>query len=263
MEKGLKYCLLIFNFISIAVYSAEEIDLGNYERSIYSQQGEDGVIEELFNLIPPTSHFYLEFGGFDGITTSNVANLRDKKWSGVQWDGDHENVGIGLYKEFITAENIGDLLAKYNVPEDIDFVSIDIDFNDFYVWRAFPEKYRPKVVCIECNATHYPQEDLVVFYDPNGRWDGGNYYGASVLALYKLGKMKGYTLVYMENNGVNLFFLRNDLIDSLGLKFKNMGNVDALYKKPRYGGHGAEKNGGHHKDTKDRIYTSAGKLLNQ
>ena len=78
----------------------------------------------------------------------------------------------------ITAENITQLFDKYHVPYDLDLLSIDIDYNDFYVWKALDEKYQPAVVVIEYNATHFPSEDKVAKYHPYFAGDGTNYYGA-------------------------------------------------------------------------------------
>lgn len=116
-------------------------------------------------------------------------------------DGSNENQEIGLHKEFVTAENINHLFEKYNVPKKIDLLSIDIDFNDFYIWKSLDRIYQPRVVVIEHNASHLPIEDKVVKYYPNPIWDDSNYCGASIRALYNLGKVKGYSLIYTESRG--------------------------------------------------------------
>lgn len=119
--------------------------------------------------------------------------------------------GEKIKKEFITAENINQLLQKYRVPREFDLLSIDIDSNDYWVWKAI-DNYSPRVVVIEYNSCIPPNESKTIKYDPNARWDGTDYFGASLLALAKLGKSKGYSLVYCESSGVNAFFVRNDLI---------------------------------------------------
>jgi hypothetical protein len=170
-------------------------------------------------------------------------------------DGFHENLSINLHREFITAENINSLFSKYQVPKEFDLLSIDIDCNDFYVWHAINE-YRPRVVVIEYNATHLPHEDKIVVYDPNYMWDKTNYYGASILSMYKLGNLKGYTLIYAENRGVNLFFIRNDVVKNFD--FKNSGKVKKLYKAPNYGN---GPNGGHTQDPYNRNYLNFNEAL--
>jgi len=229
-----------------------EVDLRECERSVYSQNGEDGVLERIFDLIGTSSKYYIEFGGYDGYLCSNVRYLREfLGWDGLLMDGGFEDLAINLQREFITAENINDLFEKYRIPHDVDFLSIDIDYNDFYVWKALSDKYRPRVVVVEYNATHTPHEDKVVEYSPYYSGDGTNYFGASILAFYNLGRKKGYSLVYAERNGVNLFFVRDDLLDWLGWEFKNTNNIEKLYSFPKYG---PGPNGGHPQDTLSRCY---------
>ena len=241
---------------------AQEIDLSKCERQVFSQQGEDGVIEKIFSVIGTSSKFCVEFGAADGFATSNTLNLRKNfGWQALLLDQAHENTAINLRKEFITKSNINKIFEKYRVPRDVDFLSIDIDFNDFHVWQAIDRWYQPRLVVIEYNATHKPDEDKVVHYDAMASWDGSNYFGASALAMYNLGRKKGYSLVYADNMGVNLFFIRDDLVEGPGYHFKNVNDVAKLYKSPRYG---SGPNGGHRSDPLGRSYlTSQQLLLNQ
>ena len=114
-------------------------------------------------------------------------------------------------REFITAENINSLFAKYGVPTEFDVLSIDIDYNTYWVWKAL-ERWRPRVVVIEYNGYLSPEESKTVQYDPNGKWEEGQYFGANLLALAKLGASKGYDLIGCETSGTNAFFVRKDLV---------------------------------------------------
>jgi len=105
----------------------------------------------------------------------------------------------------VTAENINDLLQKYEVPVSFDLLSIDLDGNDYWVWRAV--RRRPRVVVIEYNAHIGPADSRVIAYDPAFRWAGTDYFGASLRALRDLGQQKGYALVYCESTGTNAFFV--------------------------------------------------------
>ncbi len=129
----------------------------------------------------------------------------------------------------MTAENIQDLFQKYNVPKNFDLLSIDIDFNDYWVWKAIVN-YFPRVVVIEYNSSIPPNVSKVVPYDPDASWDRTNYFGASLLALQKLGLTKGYTLVGCNNLGVNAFFCKSELIKGIPVK-----GIQNLYKSPKYG----------------------------
>jgi hypothetical protein len=228
------------------------IDLSTYEKHIYSQNGEDGVIDAIFDHIGLTNAYFVEFGVENGAECNTRFLRAEQGWRGLMMDGSHGNPAINLHKEFITAENIQSLFEKYNVPETFDLLSIDIDRNDFYVWHAI-DKYHPRVVVIEYNASHLPDEDKVCIYDPQAMWDLTNYFGASHLAYARLGRAKGYTLVYAENRGTNLFFIRDDVLASFGIEFKDQGNVNALYKLPRYG----KGPRGHMPDPQNRPYSSS------
>ncbi len=258
MSKKILYSFFLF-IISIFSVDAEGIDLNNYELTLYSQNGEDGVIAKIFNEINLRSHFCVEFGAYDGVTGSNTYLLRLQEWQTVLLDRSLEIKEYNLFKEYITAENINELFEKYQVPYNLDFLCIDIDYNDFYVWKALDEKYQPAVVMIEYNATHLPDEDKVVKYHPYFSGGTTNYYGASILAMYNLGRSKGYSLVYAENNGVNLFFIRDDILEEKSLQFKNINDVHAIYRTPKYG---IGPNGGHAADPKQRKYLTSIELLN-
>jgi hypothetical protein len=248
---------IIFFALLLARVFGEEIDLSLYEKTLYSQNGEDGVLAKIFQVIEPHSKFCVEFGGFDGVTGSNTYLLRLQGWQCVQFDRAYEIPKYNLHKEFITAETINQIFEKHSVPHDLDLLSIDIDYNDFYIWQAIDPKYRPAVVVIEYNATHLPDEDKVVKYRPYYVGDDTNYYGASILSLYRLGRSKGYSLVYAEANGVNLFFVRDDLLNDQ-VQFKNLNQVEKIYRYPTYG---KGPNGGHPADYKHRDYLSSEMLL--
>lgn len=253
----MKAFVFFLTLISFHIQS-HEIDLSFYESSIYSQNGEDGILQILFELIPPDNKFCIEFGAYDGVTGSNTYLLRSKGWDCLLLDRQFSIPKFNLYQEFITAENITSLFDKYRVPHDLGLLSIDIDYNDFYIWKSLDEKYQPAVVLIEYNATHLPFEDKVVLYQPYFAGDGTNYFGASILALYNLGVSKGYSLVYADMNGVNLFFVRNDLIEKHQIPFKGLNEVEKLYQTPKYG---KGPNGGHREDLKHRKYKTSTEIM--
>ena len=239
-------------------FKSKQIDLSQHERKIFSQNGEDGVIEKIFEVIKTTNKYYVEFG-VENANECNTRNLRENcGWTGLLMDGGYENKEIGLYQEFITAENINELFQKYKVPQEFDLLSIDIDYNDFYVWKSLDEIYQPRVVIIEYNASHLPTEDKVVKYDPNAVWDETNYFGASIRALYNLGKRKGYSLIYANNQGVNLFFVKSSILSQIEHSFKDTNNIFSIYNSPKYG---SDISGGHRKDDKNREYVTSKEIL--
>jgi hypothetical protein len=220
--------LFIFSVRSF-MYKEKIDDINLFEQRIYSQNGEDGILKIIFEKIGVTNKFCVEFGVQDG-TECNTRYLIEKNgWNFLHMDcGD--DLPVLIKHEIVDAGNINFLLEKYKVPKEFDLLSIDIDFNDYWIWKAI-DRYSPRVVIIEYNASIPPTDSKTVEYDQNVFWDGTNYYGASLLALVKLGKRKGYTLIVCENRGVNAFFVRNDLIkNNFAIK-----SIEELYKPPRYG----------------------------
>jgi hypothetical protein len=122
-----------------------------------------------------------------------------------------------VYKERFTAENVESIFIKYVIPDKPDVLSIDVDGNDYHIWKAITG-YDPRVVIIEYNSTLGPYTEWVMPYNANHTWDGTNYHGASFMSVLKLAHEKGYSLVACDNNGVNMFFVKNT----------------ELFKQPKY-----------------------------
>jgi len=185
-------------------------DLAPFEKRYSSQNGEDGILQAVFAAVGETDRSFVEFGVEDGAVC-NTAYLRRCGWDGLQMDpGDPPAPGVR--REFVTAENIERLLDKYAVPREPDLLSIDVDGNDYWIWKAIVSR-RPRVVVIEYNADIPAAESRTIAYDPAFRWDGTDYYGASLAALARLGRGKGYALVGCDSRGVNAFFVRAELAE--------------------------------------------------
>ena len=203
-------------------------NINEHEKKILSQRGQDGVIEAIFNVIGTTNKFFVEFGIHQH--EGNTLYLKNTMgWNGLWMDGGGD--GEIIKKEFITRDNINELLEKYDVPDSFDLLSIDIDGNDYYVWEVI--KKNPRVLDIEYNSHIPPNESKSIEYDPNFIWKGDDYYGVSLLALVRLGIKKGYTLIGCDSTGTDSFFVRNDLIDN---NF-NIRNINELFCSPTFRGH--------------------------
>lgn len=213
---------------------------------VYSQNDEDGIIAEIFKRIGTTSKTFVEFGVERGVEC-NTLWLLTQGWSGLWLEGQSGHCSaiakshahfiadgkLQVENAFITAENINALLGRrFDVAQkqEIDLLSVDIDFNDYWVWKAI-SGVNPRVVCVEYNASWPPPVAITVPYDPKRVWKGGNYCGASLSAMAKLGAEKGYSLVGCCFNGVNAFFVRNDLLGNL---FHNPGDAADHYEPARY-----------------------------
>jgi hypothetical protein len=184
-------------------------NLHTHVKKIYSQCGEEGMIDFIFKNITPTNKVAVEFGAGNGINLSNTRNLiQNHGWKGVLWDVDPQGAP-DVHKEIITADNVNALLKKYKVPKDFDLLSLDIDGIDYYVWKAMT--YKPKVVILECNAAITPSIPLAVPYDEKHVFENSDWFGASFMAYRNLSNAKGYIHVGTVSN-MNMFFIREDLL---------------------------------------------------
>lgn len=122
-----------------------------FEQKIYSQNGEDGIIKIIFHKIGTINKFCVEFGVGDGRECNTRFLIEKEGWNYLHMDGNNYNNAYTLIKkEFITTENINSLFRKYNIPKEFDLLSIDIDYNTYWVWKAL-KGYNPRVVVIEYN----------------------------------------------------------------------------------------------------------------
>ena len=201
--------------------------LNKHEYQVFSQYGEDGIIQEIFNRIGATNKYFIEFGVENGLEC-NSTNLLYKDWQGLWIEGSEKMYGeinkrfsdliakgkLTVKNGFITAENIESMFKTAGAPAEPDLLSIDIDYNDYYVWKAI-SNFKPRVVVIEYNSTFRPDTRFVVPYNASRMWDGSSFFGASLLALQELADAKGYCLVGCSFAGANAFFVRKDLVGDL------------------------------------------------
>jgi len=207
--------------------------LRDYERKVYSQNGQDGVIEQLYKMLdlPLKNSTFFEIGTQDGSECNTRYFRENYNWYGVMLDGGYQNPNINLFQHFITAENICYILNRYNCPKYVNFLSIDIDYNTFYVLGSLLQEFKFDIIDAEYNSSY--KTDWVVQYDPQGQWDGSNYFGASLQSFHMLLKDKGYSLVYTDANGADAFWVKDHLAEKLDLPHIN--DTAKLYTPPRYG----------------------------
>lgn len=200
--------------------------LDRYEYSWLSQNGEDGVIRYLFDNIGYESRWFVEFG-FGAVQCNCLRLMLHEDFSGLLMDGSSENVDffndtakkfgldrVQAVQAFITRSNLQELITGNEVPRDIDFLSLDVDGNDYWFWEEL-ECVLPRVVCIEYNAGLGPDLSLTVPYADDferyAQHPSGFFHGVSLTALEMLGKRKGYYLIGCDMTGTNAFFLRDDV----------------------------------------------------
>lgn len=182
-----------------------------------SQNGEDGVIASILNEMPAADGTFIELGAGDGFE-GNCVWLACNDNAGLFVEADPATyaalaerwVGwpqVATRCERVIAENVNDIIAGSGLEPTV--LSLDIDGNDYWVWQAL-EVVRPALVVVEYNAS-LGGRMVVQPYDPLWRWDGTDFFGASLPALVALGRRKGYRCVYAESSGTNAFFVRGDV----------------------------------------------------
>jgi len=196
------------------VYELPNIMLANKAttQGIYSQFGEEHIYDFIFDNIGVTNMFLVDFGaGGLGSEMSNSRSLMERGWKGLRMDGEPDP-DADIKQEFITQENILDLFKKYEVPEEFDFLSIDIDGNDYWVLRKILSVYSPRMICAEFNGTIQSGISKAMKYNPKHTWENNDYYGFSFEAGKKLGHEFYYAVVHQVNS-TNMYFVRKDLLD--------------------------------------------------
>lgn len=205
-------------------------DVRQAEFRVFSQWGEDGIIQFLVNAVPIERRVFVEFGVEDYTEANTRFLLTNNQWSGLVIDGSAENIdyirrdpiywaaNLKAEHAFVTKDNINELLAKNGVTGDIGLLSVDVDGNDYWIWDAI-DGITPRIVVCEYNSAFGATSEVTIPYDPAFvRGDAHFskvYYGASIKALASLAARKGYSLVASNSVGNNVFFVRKDLVGAL------------------------------------------------
>lgn len=195
------------------------------EYRVFSQWGEDGIIQHLVSKLLIERPIFVEFGVENYTESSTRFLLINNNWSGLVIDGSPEHIDFirndpifwqyNLKAEcaFINRDNINELLAKNGIRGEIGLLSVDIDGNDYWVWQAI-NTVSPVITVVEYNARFGPDDAVTIPYDPTFVRSRAHhsmlYFGASLKALCLLGQQKGYAFVGCNSAGNNAFFVRRD-----------------------------------------------------
>jgi hypothetical protein len=195
----------------------------------------------LLSIVGVESYSMLEIGIGDGSECNSRNFIENFGWNAWLIDGNKVNLekAAHYYKQikstkvtthhsWVTKDNIGKTIENLDVPIHLDVLSIDIDGNDYWVWKAI-KTIDPRIVIIEYNASFGKTKSVTVPYEKNfnryKKHKSGYYHGASLLALKKLGEEKSYSFVCCDSSGVNAFFLKKSLAENVGIKNQEVANV--------------------------------------
>lgn len=207
--------------------------LNKYKNKVVSQNGEDGVIEEIIKRLNLTDLWCCEFGAWDGMHLSNTFHLvRTKNAKVVMIEGDSEKfpkllntqqkwpgiIALNYYVDHTpnAVNSLDNILSLTQIPREFDILSIDIDSYDLEVWESL-KMYTPKLVIIEINNEIPP--------GIRQRHSECNWLN-SFTSTVEVGYQKGYTLIC---HLFNLFFIRNDLLDLIKLEQKYINDPNLLF----------------------------------
>ena len=195
------------------------------EFRVFSQWGEDGIVQHLLSRINVGRKIFVEFGVQNYLESTTRFLLINNNWSGLVIDGGDEYIQYirndpiywqyNLKSEcaFITKDNINTLIAKNGIRGEIGLLSVDIDGNDYWVWEAI-DVVQPVLTVVEYNARFGPEASVSIPYSPDFVRARAHpsmlYFGASLQALCHLGRRKGYAFVGCNSAGNNAFFVRKD-----------------------------------------------------
>ena len=202
--------------------------LSEVEFKIFSQFGDDGIIQWLINYLDIPNKTFVEFGVEKYIESNTRFLLYKDKWSGLVIDGEEQNINyiknddvsylfnLQSITSFITKDNINELITSRNFDKELGLLSIDIDGNDYWIWKSL-ENINPIIVISEYNA-EFGLNPWTIPYEENFVWDKVNnmyYWGTSLTSLCDLANQKGYSFVGCNSQGNNAYFIRNDRMKDL------------------------------------------------
>lgn len=218
------------------------------EFKVFSQWGDDGIIQYLINHLEIENKTFVEFGVEDYLEANTRFLLINDNWSGLVIDGSEMNVAkikkdeiywkhdLIAKSAFITADNINQLIEKEGVSGEIGLLHIDIDGNDYWIWKAL-EVVHPIIIIIEYNSKFGYERAITIPYKEDFVWTNAHYsnlyFGVSILALCDLAEEKGYSFIGSNSAGNNAYFVKNEFLKDLKPLTAEEGYVESKFRQAR------------------------------
>ncbi|MBO0949260.1 hypothetical protein [Fibrella forsythiae] len=238
--------LLIGSLLAKNINTSSSIQEAEFK--VFSQFGDDGIIQLLINKLSLSSQRFVEFGVESYEESNTRFLLLNNNWEGLVIDGSKSHIDyiqkdpiywrhdLKAVNSFVTAENINQLLSSNGFSGTIGLLSIDIDGNDYWVWKAITV-VEAEVVIIEYNSLFGIDRPITTPYKADFvrtiAHHSNLYFGASLLALCDLGKLKGYTFVGCNQAGNNAYFVKDHLVDNLYTPTPEEGYRPARFREAR------------------------------
>ena len=225
--------------------------LGNLKEAefhVFSQFGDDGIIQYLLQHVPIESESFVEFGVENYVESNTRFLLVNDNWSRLVLDANHEHIEyirsdpiywrheLVAKRAFIDESNINDLLTDAGMVGPLGILSIDIDGNDYWVWKAI-SVVQPAIVIVEYNAVFGKNHAITVPYNPQFQRTQAHssnlFWGTSIKALCLLAERKGFAFVGCNSAGNNAYFVKNDCVGALKVHTVGSGYVESKFRESR------------------------------
>ena len=199
-------------------------NFSDIEFSVFSQFGEDGIINWIVDKIPVSNKTFVEIGTQDYWESNTRFLLKLRNWKGYLIEGSYDYVkkiksqriywqhNIKAINSLVTKENINQILSKNVKEKNIGLLSIDIDGNDFWVLKEIAS-ISPDIVICEFNTIFGDLHKIVVPYEKEFNRETKHYskiyFGCSIKALISMMERKNYYFLGTCSTGINAFFVKN------------------------------------------------------
>jgi hypothetical protein len=224
------------------------INIQKSEFKVFSQWGDDGIIEFLVSYLDIPSKTFIEFGVEDYTESNTRFLLINRNWSGLIMDGSKKNIDY-IHKEniywqhnltakqvFITKENINKEIVDSGFSGELGILHVDIDGNDYWIWKEI-DSVNPVIIIVEYNSVFGKDRAITVPYDPSfvrtEKHYSDLYFGASIKAFVTLGQSRGYSFIGCNTAGNNAYFVRNDKMKELKSLKAEEGYVESKFRECR------------------------------
>jgi len=223
-------------------------DITKAEFKVFSQHGDDGIIQFLVDYLNITNKTFVEFGVENYLESNTRYLLVENNWKGLIMDGSKKNIDFVKFENiywlhnltavdtFVTKENINELLVQNGFKGEIGLLHIDIDGNDYWVWDAI-SVVEPIMLILEYNSNFGADKTWTIPYQPDFVRTKAHYsniyYGASLAALVNLSVKKGYVFIGCNSAGNNAYFVKKEHAKNLKVKTCREGYVAAMFRESR------------------------------
>jgi hypothetical protein len=223
-------------------------DIQKSEFKVFSQWGDDGIIQFLVSYLDIPVKNFIEFGVEDYTESNTRFLLINNNWKGLVMDGGRKNINYiksdNIYWQyeltakqvFITKDNINKEIVENGFQGDLGILHIDIDGNDYWIWKEI-NTVNPVIIIVEYNSVFGKERAISVPYDPSfvrtQKHYSDLYFGASLKAFVLLGESRGYSFIGCNSSGNNAYFVRNDKMKNLKALNTEDGYVESCFRECR------------------------------